>query len=73
MSQTKNPVIAEFTDFRHYLREYILCQPRKGHGFKLKIADALNVHPTLITQILNDKKILFDGTSVSFVSVLKIK
>ncbi len=56
MSLVKIPTIADFTDFRHYLQEYILCQPRRGHGFKLKIAEALNVHPTLITQILNDKK-----------------
>lgn len=43
-------------DYRAYLEFYIKNKPKKGHGFKLKIAEALSVHPTLITQILKGHK-----------------
>lgn len=46
----------EFTDFREYLEAFVKTQPRNGHGYKLKIAEALRVHPTLITQILKGRK-----------------
>lgn len=43
-------------DYRKFLEAYIKNKPRNGHGYKLKIAEALNVHPTLITQILKGHK-----------------
>ena len=43
-------------DYRKFLNEHIKLQPKKGHGYKLKIAEYLCVHPTLITQILKGQK-----------------
>jgi uncharacterized protein (TIGR02147 family) len=43
-------------DYRKFLNDFIKSQPKAGHGFKLKMAEALRVHPTLITQILKGHK-----------------
>ncbi|MGZ3803542.1 MAG: TIGR02147 family protein [Pseudobdellovibrionaceae bacterium] len=46
----------ESMDYRKFLEAFIKAQPRGGHGYKLKIAEALRVHPTLITQVLKGRK-----------------
>lgn len=46
----------ESMDYREFLESFVKSQPRKGHGYKLKMAEALRVHPTLITQILKGHK-----------------
>lgn len=46
----------ESTDYREFLEGFVKRQPRGGHGYKLKIAEALRVHPTLITQVLKGRK-----------------
>jgi uncharacterized protein (TIGR02147 family) len=43
-------------DYRKFLNDFIKSQPKAGHGFKLKIAEAIRVHPTLVTQILKGHK-----------------
>lgn len=43
-------------DYRDFLQTFIKNKPKAGHGFKLKISEALGVHPTLITQILKGRK-----------------
>ncbi len=43
-------------DYRKFLNDFIKAKPKAGHGFKLKIAEALGVHPTLVTQILKGQK-----------------
>jgi uncharacterized protein (TIGR02147 family) len=43
-------------DYKKFLNEFIKSQPKSGHGYKLKIAEALRVHPTLVTQILKGQK-----------------
>lgn len=48
--------VFDFTEYRTFLNSYIKALPKSGHGFKLKIADALSVHPTLITQVLKGLK-----------------
>ncbi|WP_413576129.1 TIGR02147 family protein [Bdellovibrio sp. HCB290] len=48
--------IFEFTDYREYLERFVKSQPKGGHGYKLKIAEALGVHPTLVTQVLKGQK-----------------
>lgn len=46
----------EFSDYRKFLESFVKTQPRGGHGYKLKIAEALGVHPTLVTQVLKGQK-----------------
>lgn len=46
----------DFKDYRAFLEAFVKSQPRKGHGYKLKMAEALRVHPTLITQVLKGHK-----------------
>lgn len=46
----------EFKDYRAFIEGYVKSQPKKGHGYKLKMAEALRVHPTLITQVLKGHK-----------------
>lgn len=46
----------ESNDYRAYLEDHIKAQPKRGHGMKLKIAEELRVHPTLVTQVLKGRK-----------------
>ncbi len=43
-------------DYRKFLNSHIKLQPKNGHGYKLKIAEYLRVHPTLVTHILKGQK-----------------
>jgi uncharacterized protein (TIGR02147 family) len=51
-------ILFEFNDYRAFLQDFIKSQKRGGHGYKLKFAETLRVHPTLITQILKGQKSL---------------
>lgn len=44
------------TEFRSFLEEHFKNSPKKGHGLRLKIAEHLRVHPTLITQVMKGQK-----------------
>jgi uncharacterized protein (TIGR02147 family) len=46
----------ETKNYRDFLEGFIKSQPRSGHGYKLKIATALKVHPTFVTQVLKYRK-----------------
>lgn len=48
--------VFESMNYREFLEDYIKKLPRGGHGFKLKMAEALLVHPTLVTQVLKGHK-----------------
>jgi uncharacterized protein (TIGR02147 family) len=49
-------MIFNYKDYRVYLRNFIESQPNKGRGQISKLASALNVSPTLISQILMGTK-----------------
>jgi uncharacterized protein (TIGR02147 family) len=48
--------IFEFSDYRLYLRQWIASRPRKGHGEIQRLAGAIRVHPTLVSQVLAGSK-----------------
>jgi uncharacterized protein (TIGR02147 family) len=48
--------IFNHSDYKAYIRQRMLQMPRKGRGEVLRIAQALSVHSTLISQILNGAK-----------------
>lgn len=48
--------IFTYLHYPAYLRDWIQSQPRNGHGVMRAMAEFLNVHPTLISQILKGKK-----------------
>lgn len=48
--------IFEFLDYRTYLRKYIESLPRKGRGEINRMANAIGVHPSLLSQVLADDK-----------------
>lgn len=56
MGKGKQLNLFESTDYREFLEAFVKSQPRGGHGYKLKMAEALRVHPTLITQVLKGRK-----------------
>lgn len=45
--------IFKYEDYRLFLRDSLALFPKKGHGQVLKIAQYLQVHPTLVSQVLN--------------------
>jgi len=45
--------IFEYSNYKEYLRDQIATFPKKGHGQVLRIAEHLQVHPTLVSQVLN--------------------
>lgn len=50
--------IFEFTDFRLYLKAWIALQPRSGRGLLSKWAQELQIHPSLLSQVLKDRRSL---------------
>lgn len=48
--------IFEFTDYKAYIRENLKKKPKKGHGEMLRLAEALSIHSTLVSQILKGSK-----------------
>jgi uncharacterized protein (TIGR02147 family) len=46
----------DFKDYREFLHHYLKTGPHKAHGFKLKLADHMNVHPTFVTQVFKNLK-----------------
>lgn len=58
-------------DYRKFLNQYIKAQTKGGHGLKLKFAEALRVHPTLITHILKGQKSFTMEQAFSLAQFLK--
>ncbi len=50
--------IFDFVSYREYLANWILSQPGEGYGYKGRIASALGVSSSLISQMLNGQKTL---------------
>lgn len=48
--------IFDFDDYYAFLRSYLASLPRKGRGEVNRIAKALNVHSTLVSQVFHGKK-----------------
>jgi uncharacterized protein (TIGR02147 family) len=48
--------IFDFSDYRAYLRKYISLLPKKGRGSINRMASAMGVHPSLLSQVLADDK-----------------
>lgn len=48
--------IFEFDDYRRYLRDKLKEMPRQGYGSLRRLAEHLQVHTTLVSQILKEKK-----------------
>lgn len=48
--------IYDFLNYKEFVQNWILLQPKKGHGSLNKIAKALGVHSTLISHIFNGDK-----------------
>ncbi len=49
-------MITEFTDYRLYLRNYILNLPKRGRGEIARLAALLDVNSTMISQVLKGTK-----------------
>lgn len=64
--------IFESTDYRDFLESFVKSQPRGGHGYKLKIAEALGVHPTLVTQVLKGRKSFSTEQAYALAEFIKI-
>jgi uncharacterized protein (TIGR02147 family) len=48
--------VFDFKDYQKFLESYVASLPRNGFGELVKIAKAVNVHPSLITLVLKNKK-----------------
>ena len=48
--------IFEFTDYRLFIREHFASLPKAGYGQARKLAGALNIHSTLVSQVLQGIK-----------------
>ncbi|MBO9665578.1 MAG: TIGR02147 family protein [Bdellovibrio sp.] len=64
--------IFEFNDYREFLERFVKSQPKGGHGYKLKIAEALNVHPTLVTQVLKGQKSFTQEQAFSLAQFIRL-
>jgi len=45
--------IFEFTDYQAFLRSFIAALPKKGWGFSQKLSEALNIHPSHVSQVVS--------------------
>jgi uncharacterized protein (TIGR02147 family) len=48
--------IYDYEKYRKYLQDWLFHQPKHGHGVVKSWAEAMGVHSTLLSQILNNKK-----------------
>jgi len=48
--------IFEFADYRVYLRQHFATFPHKGRGKFLELANRLNVHPTVVSQVFAGRR-----------------
>jgi transcriptional regulator with XRE-family HTH domain len=46
-------LIFTFMDYKKYLRSAIKQAPRAGHGLRQKLAEAMQIQPTYLSQVLN--------------------
>lgn len=45
-----------FRDYKAFLKDHIQALPKRGRGESLKIARFLGVHPTMLSQVLNNER-----------------
>ena len=48
--------VFDFSDYRPFLRHYIAALPKKGRGEINRLALAIQVHPSLLSQVLSEDK-----------------
>jgi uncharacterized protein (TIGR02147 family) len=48
--------IFEYDHYKPYLKDWMKTQPRRGHGETQRLAEAIGVHPTLVSQVLRGDK-----------------
>ena len=60
--------IYQYTDYKEYFKEVIQKKPKAGRGQYLKLSQYLNVHSTLISQVLGGQK---DFSSEQAIKVAK--
>ena len=64
--------IYEFPDFRLFLRSWIAAQPKRGHGQGSRIAKALGVSTTMVSQVLGGAKPLSPELAVELCRYLSL-
>jgi hypothetical protein len=48
--------VFDFNDYKAFLKDRILEMPGSGRGFRLRMAEHLRIHTTLVSQVLNGPK-----------------
>ena len=48
--------VLDYSDYRKFLREYLKNLPNRGHGQLARIAQALDIHPSIVTLVVKEKK-----------------
>lgn len=66
-----NKTIFSFSNYREYLKNYIEELP-KSHGVLRAWADKLNVHSTLISQVMMGKRDFTEDQALDFCDIIKL-
>jgi len=53
-----------YTDYRQLIKDYFKSWPNQGHGLSSKLARALGVNTTLVSQILSGKKTMTEEQAI---------
>ncbi len=64
--------IFDFDDYRIYLHEFIQKQPKRGWGWTLKIANALDMSSTFVSQMMAGDRELSLDQAYKLISLLQI-
>lgn len=65
--------IFEFDKYTQFLHKWIVAQPSRGRGLARQMARFLNVHPTLISQVLLSKRDLTLEQAYALLKFLKLE
>ena len=64
--------IFKFNDYKDYVKALLKSLPKSGHGESNKIAKAIGVNPTMVSQILNGKAQLSQDQAVKLARHLNL-
>ena len=67
-----NNSIHGYTDYRSYLQTLIGAAPRAGHGYRKKLAEAMHIQPTYLSQVLNGQRDLSADQVVDLAQFLQL-
>lgn len=65
--------IFEYKNFRKWLKDWLKEQPKGGRGLLGKWAERLRVHPSLLSQVLADKRPLSTDTALGIAEEMGLK